>query len=124
MGFRNLWHIILRVLQLRCITVNAVTSEGTIKHNYLGAKNSYLDQTLYLICNQSSLQYSEIISIAFDIYNSPYLLYKSISAMLLANAYYKLNDLNNANLFNLKANEFAPSNETLFCIEKILNRQF
>ncbi len=100
-----------------------VDGEAKKKDN-CSLKNSYLDKTLYLICNQSSLQYSEIISIAFDIYNSPYLLYKSISAMLLANAYYKLNDLNNANLFNLKAKEFAPSNETLFCIEKILNRQF
>lgn len=87
----------------------------------VGIRNSYLEEITYLICNQETISSSEIISIALNIYASPYHLYKSISATILANSYSRLNDLNNANLFKLKAKEFAPSNEILYCVTTMLD---
>lgn len=85
------------------------------------AENSYLDRTVYLICNRDSLTSSEIISNALILYNAPYNLYKSISALFLATAYTNLNDKNSANLYSAKAKEYAPSNEMIYCIQKISN---
>lgn len=85
------------------------------------AENSYLDRSVYLICNRDSITSSEIVSNALVLYNAPYNLYKSIAAMFLANAYTDLKDINNANLYNAKAKEYAPSNEILYCIQNILD---
>lgn len=94
-------------------------SIGCVINN--NAENSYLDRTVYLICNRDGLSSSEIVSNALILYNAPYNLYKSIAASFLATAYTDLNDKNNANLYSAKAKEYAPSNEMIYCIRNISN---
>lgn len=79
---------------------------------------TYLDIIIWLLSEKEQKNFEEIKEYLFMVYNSPYLLYKSVSAFLISEQYQKIKDYDNANLFMKKAKQYAPSNEIKYFFEK------
>lgn len=82
--------------------------------------SSYLNKSNYLLSIINTKNYDEIISCAMDIYCSPYLLFKSFSALVLSETYNALGDDLNRKIYAIKAREYSPSAEILQCVEEHL----
>lgn len=82
--------------------------------------SSYLNKSNYLLSIINKKNYDEIISCAMDIYCSPYLLFKSFSALVLSETYNALGDEWNRKIYAIKAREYSPSTEILQCVNEHL----
>lgn len=82
---------------------------------------SYLNKSNYLLSIINTENYDEITSCAMDVYCSPYLLFKSFSALVLSETYNMLNDDFNRKIYAVKAREYSPSTEILQCVNEHLS---
>ena len=79
-------------------------------------QNSDIEKTIWLLLKKNDLQSSEIIEKAKQIFETKWLLFKSVSALIIALEYQKNHDLDNQEMFFAYAKKHAPSANILKCI--------
>lgn len=111
------------VLKKYCIKINMieqlfsyVMNRNIPKNVDISKPSTYLEKTILLLSELESLDSSDVIKRASNIYNTPYSLFKCVSALILCKEYKKSKDYINAQLYALKAKEYSPSQEIKFCI--------
>lgn len=86
-------------------------TKSTVDRSIPYKDNALLERVNYLICSNEELSNEKVIELALKLYDTPFLIYKVISAIILSRCYMKSGDILNQELFQNNALENSPSAE-------------